>query len=78
MVDLDSQCIILSCAHGRLQAMNKWTVPITFRSLVLVQFFVCPPGAAHVLTAEEAEKHSIHDIVMPLPGFDVIYPTHHG
>ncbi|XP_012697979.2 pseudouridylate synthase 7 homolog isoform X2 [Clupea harengus] len=34
-------------------------------------------GTAHVLTAEEVEKHSIHDIVMPLPGFDVIYPTHH-
>ncbi|KAL2093854.1 hypothetical protein ACEWY4_011166 [Coilia grayii] len=34
-------------------------------------------GTAHVLTAEEAEKHSIHDVVMPLPGFDVIYPTHH-
>uniref|UniRef100_A0A3Q1B4F0 Pseudouridylate synthase 7 homolog n=1 Tax=Amphiprion ocellaris TaxID=80972 RepID=A0A3Q1B4F0_AMPOC len=33
--------------------------------------------AAHVLTAEEAETHSIHDIVMPLPGFDVIYPSHH-
>ncbi|XP_024137010.1 pseudouridylate synthase 7 homolog isoform X1 [Oryzias melastigma] len=32
---------------------------------------------AHVLSAEEAEQHSIHDIVMPLPGFDVIYPTHH-
>lgn len=32
---------------------------------------------AHVLTAEEAETHTIHDIVMPLPGFDVIYPTHH-
>ncbi|XP_007244365.2 pseudouridylate synthase 7 homolog isoform X1 [Astyanax mexicanus] len=33
-------------------------------------------GTAHVLSAEEAEKESIHDIVMPLPGFDVIYPTH--
>ncbi|XP_077567235.1 pseudouridylate synthase 7 homolog [Stigmatopora nigra] len=32
---------------------------------------------AHVLSAEDAESHSIHDIVMPLPGFDVIYPTHH-
>uniref|UniRef100_A0A8C7WQQ5 Pseudouridylate synthase 7 homolog n=1 Tax=Oryzias sinensis TaxID=183150 RepID=A0A8C7WQQ5_9TELE len=32
---------------------------------------------AHVLSAEEAEQHSIHDIVMPLPGFDVIYPSHH-
>ncbi|XP_017293310.1 pseudouridylate synthase 7 homolog isoform X3 [Kryptolebias marmoratus] len=32
---------------------------------------------AHVLSAEEAESHSIHDIVMPLPGFDVIYPSHH-
>ncbi|XP_029910375.1 pseudouridylate synthase 7 homolog isoform X2 [Myripristis murdjan] len=34
-------------------------------------------GTAHHLTAEEAESHSIHDIVMPLPGFDVIYPSHH-
>ncbi|XP_068170213.1 pseudouridylate synthase 7 homolog [Antennarius striatus] len=33
--------------------------------------------AAHVLSAEEAESRSIHDIVMPLPGFDVIYPSHH-
>uniref|UniRef100_A0A8C6PL83 Pseudouridylate synthase 7 homolog n=1 Tax=Nothobranchius furzeri TaxID=105023 RepID=A0A8C6PL83_NOTFU len=33
--------------------------------------------AAHVLSAEEAETHTIHDIVMPLPGFDVIYPSHH-
>ncbi|XP_076590186.1 pseudouridylate synthase 7 homolog isoform X1 [Chaetodon auriga] len=33
--------------------------------------------AAHVLSAEEAEKCSIHDVVMPLPGFDVIYPSHH-
>uniref|UniRef100_A0A8C6WE08 Pseudouridylate synthase 7 homolog n=1 Tax=Neogobius melanostomus TaxID=47308 RepID=A0A8C6WE08_9GOBI len=32
---------------------------------------------AHVLSAEEAATHSIHDIVMPLPGFDVIYPSHH-
>lgn len=32
---------------------------------------------AHVLTAEEAKSRSIHDIVMPLPGFDVIYPSHH-
>ncbi|XP_056137761.1 pseudouridylate synthase 7 homolog [Lampris incognitus] len=34
-------------------------------------------ATAHVLSAEEAERHSIHDIVMPLPGFDVIYPSHH-
>lgn len=33
---------------------------------------------AHVLSAEEAENQSIHNIVMPLPGFDVIYPTHHS
>ncbi|XP_037308106.2 pseudouridylate synthase 7 homolog isoform X1 [Pungitius pungitius] len=31
---------------------------------------------AHVLSAAEAEGCSIHDIVMPLPGFDVIYPSH--
>ncbi|XP_061109078.1 pseudouridylate synthase 7 homolog [Conger conger] len=34
-------------------------------------------GSAHVLTEEEAKTHSIHEVVMPLPGFDVIYPTHH-
>ncbi|KAM3869805.1 pseudouridylate synthase 7 homolog [Diretmus argenteus] len=34
-------------------------------------------GTAYELSAEEAESHSIHDIVMPLPGFDVIYPSHH-
>ncbi|XP_056273537.1 pseudouridylate synthase 7 homolog [Pseudoliparis swirei] len=33
-------------------------------------------STAHVLSAEEAESCSIHDVVMPLPGFDVIYPTH--
>lgn len=37
-----------------------------------------PKATAHVLSAEEAENHSIHDIVMPLPGYDVIYPSHHG
>ncbi|KAG9332897.1 hypothetical protein JZ751_014427 [Albula glossodonta] len=34
-------------------------------------------GSAHVLTEAEAASSSIHDVVMPLPGFDVIYPTHH-
>lgn len=35
-------------------------------------------ATAHTLTAEEAKNCSIHDIVMPLPGYDVIYPSHHG
>lgn len=40
---------------------------------------VCAREAtAHVLSAEEAESCPIHDVVMPLPGFDVIYPTHPG
>ncbi|KAJ3596037.1 hypothetical protein NHX12_002446 [Muraenolepis orangiensis] len=34
-------------------------------------------GAAHLLSAEQAEGLTIHDIVMPLPGYDVIYPSHH-
>ncbi|XP_030630384.1 pseudouridylate synthase 7 homolog isoform X1 [Chanos chanos] len=33
-------------------------------------------GTAHVLSSDEVENHSIHDVVMPLPGYDVIYPTH--
>lgn len=41
-------------------------------------FWFVPLATAHVLSAENAESYSIHDIVMPLPGFDVIYPTHHG
>lgn len=27
-----------------------------------------------VLSEEDLEKHSIHDIVLPLPGYDVKYP----
>ncbi|CAB1347373.1 unnamed protein product [Coregonus sp. 'balchen'] len=34
-------------------------------------------GTAFVLSAAEAETHSIQDVMMPLPGFEVIYPTHH-
>ncbi|KAL4625058.1 pseudouridylate synthase 7-like [Arapaima gigas] len=34
-------------------------------------------GKARVLSEQDAENHTIHDVVMPLPGFDVIYPTHH-
>ncbi|XP_039625813.1 pseudouridylate synthase 7 homolog isoform X3 [Polypterus senegalus] len=34
-------------------------------------------GATAVpISASEANQYSIHDIVMPLPGFDVMYPTH--
>uniref|UniRef100_W5NEK4 Pseudouridine synthase 7 n=1 Tax=Lepisosteus oculatus TaxID=7918 RepID=W5NEK4_LEPOC len=34
-------------------------------------------GTAVPLSQEEAASHTIHDVVMPLPGFDVIYPAHH-
>ncbi|XP_068132359.1 pseudouridylate synthase 7 homolog [Hyperolius riggenbachi] len=34
-------------------------------------------GAAAVVVQEnEVDNYSIHDVVMPLPGFDVIYPKH--
>lgn len=45
---------------------------------LLSSLFLLHEATAHVLSAEEAENSSIHDIVMPLPGFDVIYPTHPG
>ncbi|XP_053113399.1 pseudouridylate synthase 7 homolog isoform X2 [Hemicordylus capensis] len=33
-------------------------------------------GTAVYIEEEEVDSFSIHDIVMPLPGFDVIYPKH--
>ncbi|KAG0210613.1 multisubstrate pseudouridine synthase 7 [Mortierella sp. GBA30] len=31
---------------------------------------------AKVLTAEDVDRYTIYDVILPLPGFDVIYPTH--
>ncbi|KAG0250484.1 multisubstrate pseudouridine synthase 7 [Mortierella polycephala] len=31
---------------------------------------------AKVLTPEDVDKYTIYDVVLPLPGFDVVYPTH--
>ncbi|KAF9088692.1 multisubstrate pseudouridine synthase 7 [Mortierella sp. GBA35] len=31
---------------------------------------------AKVLTEEDVDQYSIYDVILPLPGFDVIYPTH--
>ncbi|KAF9951330.1 multisubstrate pseudouridine synthase 7, partial [Mortierella alpina] len=31
---------------------------------------------AKVLTAEDVDQYTIYDVILPLPGFDVIYPTH--
>ncbi|KAM5170217.1 pseudouridylate synthase 7 homolog isoform 2-T3 [Mantella aurantiaca] len=33
-------------------------------------------ATAVVVEEDEADSYSIHDVVMPLPGFDVIYPKH--
>uniref|UniRef100_A0A803T4Y1 Pseudouridylate synthase 7 homolog n=1 Tax=Anolis carolinensis TaxID=28377 RepID=A0A803T4Y1_ANOCA len=33
-------------------------------------------GTATYIEESEADNYTIHDIVMPLPGFDVIYPKH--
>ncbi|KAK6488374.1 pseudouridylate synthase 7-like protein [Huso huso] len=33
-------------------------------------------ATAEPLSESEVADYSIHDVVMPLPGFDVIYPTH--
>lgn len=51
-------------------------IPSQFQTNFSVSFE--PVATAHILTAEEAENCNIHDIVMPLPGYDVIYPSHHG
>ncbi|KAG0288435.1 multisubstrate pseudouridine synthase 7 [Linnemannia gamsii] len=31
---------------------------------------------AKVLTEEDVNQYTIYDVILPLPGFDVIYPTH--
>ncbi|GJJ69952.1 tRNA pseudouridine13 synthase [Entomortierella parvispora] len=31
---------------------------------------------AKVLTAEDVDNYSIYDVILPLPGYDVIYPKH--
>ncbi|KAF9921445.1 multisubstrate pseudouridine synthase 7 [Linnemannia zychae] len=31
---------------------------------------------AKVLTEEDVDQYTIYDVILPLPGFDVIYPTH--
>nr|XP_060634343.1 pseudouridylate synthase 7 homolog isoform X1 [Anolis sagrei ordinatus] len=33
-------------------------------------------GTATYIEESEADNYTIHDVVMPLPGFDVIYPKH--
>lgn len=60
--------------------MFELTVCVSVLMIVSAVHEVCfvVSGSAHVLSDDEAEKHSIHDVVMPLPGFDVIYPTHSG
>lgn len=38
---------------------------------------MCPFAAtATYIDEEDVDNYSIHDVVMPLPGFDVIYPKH--
>ena len=32
----------------------------------------------HVITAENINKYTIHDVVMPLPGYDIMYPENEG
>ncbi|KAF9317316.1 multisubstrate pseudouridine synthase 7 [Podila horticola] len=31
---------------------------------------------AKALTAEDVDQYTIYDVVLPVPGFDIIYPTH--
>ncbi|KAG0319081.1 multisubstrate pseudouridine synthase 7 [Dissophora globulifera] len=31
---------------------------------------------AKVLTADNVDQYTIYDVILPMPGFDVIYPTH--
>jgi hypothetical protein len=33
-------------------------------------------ATATYIEEEDVNNYSIHDVVMPLPGFDVIYPKH--
>lgn len=46
-------------------------------SLILLNLSIGIFSAAVVCIEEDdVNNYSIHDVVMPLPGFDVIYPQH--
>lgn len=42
-----------------------------------LNFSICDFAAtATYIDEDDVNNYSIHDVVMPLPGFDVIYPKH--
>lgn len=43
-----------------------------FLNLVICEF----AATATYIEEDDVKDYSIHDVVMPLPGFDVIYPKH--
>lgn len=45
---------------------------LTFLNLRICEFV----ATATYIEEEDVNNYSIHDVVMPLPGFDVIYPKH--
>uniref|UniRef100_A0A673JWB9 Pseudouridylate synthase 7 homolog n=1 Tax=Sinocyclocheilus rhinocerous TaxID=307959 RepID=A0A673JWB9_9TELE len=63
-------------AFGLIPRNNRLMYIHSYQSYIWNCNLRCISGSAHVLSADEAEKHSLHDVVMPLPGFDIIYPTH--
>lgn len=47
------------------------------KMLFLKLLFACGFAAtATYIEEDDVNNYSIHDVVMPLPGFDVIYPKH--
>lgn len=46
-------------------------------SLIFLNLFICEfVATATYIEEDDVHSYSIHDVVMPLPGFDVIYPKH--
>lgn len=44
--------------------------------LVTLHFSVLIVATAVHIEEGDVDNYTIHDVVMPLPGFDVIYPKH--
>ena len=60
------------CNFKRLGLWKYYLYSLFFSIYSLLYF----SATATYIEEEDVNNYSIHDVVMPLPGFDIIYPKH--